>query len=161
MVHRGDLRSGGDHLLPLLHDQGGGHVGLLGDGVGGQPPLLADLQERLVGVGVGDGVRALAELWQALLRRNRPLDRIRERARVDRRAPQVLCHDRRGSSYPSQAVESICIRIIRGPMGGALHSGGGEGAPAQLSAAPQGAVQPLLVALLLDRVSVYVQHDAD
>ena len=41
------------------------------------------------------------------------------------------------------------------------HPGGGEGAPAQLSAAPQGAVQPLLVALLLDRVSVYVQHDAD
>ena len=52
MVHRGDLRSGGDHLLPLLHDQGGGHVGLLGDGVGGQPPLLADLQQCLVGVGV-------------------------------------------------------------------------------------------------------------
>ena len=70
MVHRGDLRSGGDHLLPLLHDQGGGHVGLLGDGVGGQPPLLADLQERLVGVGVGDGVRALAARDLAL----EPLD---------------------------------------------------------------------------------------
>ena len=68
MVHREDLRSGGDHLLPLLHDQGGGHVGLLGDGVGGQPPLLADLQERLVGVGVGDGVRALAALDLALER---------------------------------------------------------------------------------------------
>ena len=60
MVDSGDLRSGSNHLLPLLHDQGGGHVGLLGDGVGGQPPLLADLQECLVGVGVGDGVRALA-----------------------------------------------------------------------------------------------------
>ena len=70
MVHRGDLRLGGDHLLPLLHDQGGGHVSLLGDGVGGQPPLLADLQERLVGVGVGDGVRALAALDLAL----EPLD---------------------------------------------------------------------------------------
>ena len=118
MVHRGDLRSGGDHLLPLLHDQGGGHVGLLGDGVGGQPPLLADLQERLVGVGVGDGVRALAALDLAL----EPLD----------------------------------WRRLLGRRGL-----GGEGAPAQLSAAPQGAVQPLLVALLLDRVSVYVQHDAD
>ena len=116
MVHRGDLRSGGDHLLPLLHDQGGGHVGLLGDGVGGQPPLLADLQECLVGVGVGDGVRALAARDLAL----EPLDG----------------------------------RRLLGRRGLGLGLG-------RRAAAVDRAGEPLLVALLLDRVSVYVQHDAD
>ena len=47
------------------------------------------------------------------------------------------------------------------PVGGALHPGGGEGAPVRLSPAPQGAVQTLLVVLLLDRVPVYVRDDAE
>ena len=51
---------GGGHLFPLLHDQGGGHVGPLRDGAGRQAPLLAHRTESLVGVRAGDGVRPLA-----------------------------------------------------------------------------------------------------
>ena len=60
----------------------------------------------------------------------------------------------------SHGVERVCVCIHGYPVGGALHAGGGEGARVRLSLAPQGAVQTLLVVLLLDRVPVYVQHDA-